>query len=212
MRLLELFCGTKSVSKAVGQHYTEVISVDIEAKFNPTICIDILNWDYKAFPVGHFDAIWASPPCQEYSCLNHARPDKVPNVEHSDRVVKRTLEIIEYFNPDKFFMENPQTGSLKDRDVVQGIPFIDVDYCRFSDWGYKKRTRIWTTSDLEDALCLGAGKCPNMTGKAHKKAIGNHHHAREFWAERGKRLEQRYSIPPRVIQFLFGVTAGSPFR
>jgi hypothetical protein len=27
---------------------------------------------------------------------------------------------------------------------MKDIPFYDVDYCMYSDWGYKKRTRIWT--------------------------------------------------------------------
>jgi site-specific DNA-cytosine methylase len=202
MRLLELFCGTKSVSKAVKDKFSEIISVDIEPKFSPTICTDILLWNYKVYPVGHFDVIWASPPCQEYSCLNHSRPTKIPNIAHSDLVVQRTIEIIEYFNPDKFFIENPQTGCLKDREFMLGLPYIDVDYCRFSDWGYKKRTRIWTSCDLTSKLCEGPGVCPNMNGKAHKKAIGNRAYD-EFWAVKGKRLEQRYSIPARVILYLF---------
>lgn len=57
MRLLELFSGTKSVSKAVGHLYDEVVSVDILNKNNPTYCVDILEWDYKQYPVGYFDAI-----------------------------------------------------------------------------------------------------------------------------------------------------------
>lgn len=202
-RLLELFCGTKSVSKAVGHLFSEVVNVDIEPKFEPTICTDILAWNYKVYPVGYFDAIWASPPCQEYSCLNHARPNKIPNLDHSDLIVKKTIEIIEYFNPSNFYIENPKTGCLKDRDFMLGIPFIDVDYCRFSDWGYKKRTRIWTTASVEDKLCLGIGECKNMIGKSHKKAIGNHGHAREFWAVKGQRLQQRYSIPASLIIYLF---------
>lgn len=204
-RLLELFCGTKSVSKAVGHLFEEVINVDIDPIFEPTICSDILTWDYKAYPVGHFDVIWASPPCQEYSCLNNARPNKIPNINHSDLIVKKTIEIIEYFNPHNFYIENPQTGLLKEREFMLGIPYIDVDYCRFSDWGYKKRTRIWTTAYVENQLCLGKDKCKNMIGNAHKNAIGNHHHAREFWAVKGKRLEQRYSIPATLIEYLFEV-------
>ena len=23
-------------------------------------------------------------------------------------------------------------------------PYYDVDYCMYSNWGYRKRTRIWT--------------------------------------------------------------------
>ena len=67
MRLLELFSGTKSVSKAIEHLYDEIISVDILNKNNPTYCCDILLWDYKQYPPGYFDAIWASPPCTAFA-------------------------------------------------------------------------------------------------------------------------------------------------
>lgn len=54
-RLLELFSGTKSVSKAIGSRYTEIVSVDILEKFQPSVVSDILSWNYKIYPPGHFD-------------------------------------------------------------------------------------------------------------------------------------------------------------
>ena len=42
-----------------------------------------------------------------------------------------------------FLGENPQTGLLKTREVVKGLPFVDVDYCAFGAV-YRKRTRLWT--------------------------------------------------------------------
>jgi hypothetical protein len=200
MRLLELFSGTKSVSKATPE-FTEVISVDIVPAFAPTILTDILQWDYKVYPPGHFHTIWASPPCQEFSCLNHARPEKIPNLEWADSLVKKAIEIIEYFAPERFFIENPQTGSLKDRDYMLGIPFLDFDYCRFG-FPYRKRTRIWTNMDGYDVLCTGSGSCPQMIGKKHKNMIGNSKY-KEYWLVKGKRLEQRYSIPAPLIRHLF---------
>ena len=199
MRLLELFCGTKSVSKAVGDIFTEVVSVDIVPEFQPTIITDILEWDYKQWPPGYFSVIWASPPCQEFSCLNFARPDKVPDLAKADSLVQKTLEIIEYFNPDAFFIENPQTGTLKSRPYMEGIPFLDFDYCQFG-YPYRKRTRFWTSVDGEDKLC--GPDCSQKIGKRHKNAIGNSTY-QEFWTETGKRLEQRYSIPAGVIKKLF---------
>ena len=200
MRLLELFCGTKSVSKAVGDRFTEVISLDLESKFNPTICINILEWDYKVYPKGYFHTIWASPPCQEFSCLNNARPEKIPNLALADALVQKAIEIIEYFNPERFFIENPQSGSLKDRPYMEGIPYIDLDYCQFANWGYRKRTRFWTCVDAKDVLCNG--HCSQMKNGRHIKAIGNSTY-KEFWGEKGKRLEQRYSIPSELIKSLF---------
>ena len=45
----------------------EVVSVDISNKYKPDICVDVLKWDYKVFPEGHFDVVWASPPCEKLS-------------------------------------------------------------------------------------------------------------------------------------------------
>ena len=128
MRLLELFSGTKSVSKAVGKQFNEIISVDIINKNNPTYCTDILEWDYKQYPVGYFDTIWASPPCTEYSIILCGRPDRQRNLELANKIVLRTIEIIDYFKPNKWFMENPQTGLLKDQDFMLGIPSVSYTH------------------------------------------------------------------------------------
>ena len=61
--MLDLFCGTGSVGdvfRAVGY---EVISLDIEPKYKPTIVCDILQWNYKStYPPGYFDVIFCCTP------------------------------------------------------------------------------------------------------------------------------------------------------
>ena len=52
-RLLELFCGTKSIGRAFEAAGWEVVSLDIVSKFEPTILCDIRSWDYALFPPGH---------------------------------------------------------------------------------------------------------------------------------------------------------------
>ena len=65
MRVLDLFSGTHSVGKVASALGYEVVSLDLS---DATICCDIMEWDYKAaFSVGHFDIIWASPPCNTFS-------------------------------------------------------------------------------------------------------------------------------------------------
>ena len=50
-------------------------------------------------------------------------------------------QYILYYNPKYDFIENPQTGKM--RYYINGKPYYDVDYCKYSDWGCTKRMRVW---------------------------------------------------------------------
>ena len=121
-RLLELFCGTKSVGRAFEAAGWEVVSLDIVSKFEPTILCDIRSWDYTTFP-GHFDMVWASPVCTEYSRALTTRPRRLLK---NDALVLHALEIIAHFDPLMWIVENPATGLLKTR-----LPWVDVTYCKY---------------------------------------------------------------------------------
>ena len=74
-------------------------------------------------------------------------------------------------------MENPATGTLKKREVVKDIPFYDCSYCMYSDWGYEKKTRIWTNKkDWNNLLCDRSGSCGNMIEKHHKLNVSKDVH------------------------------------
>ena len=159
MRVLELFSGTGSVGKVAIKLGYEVISLDLT---DATICCDILKWDYKAaFSVGYFDIIWASPPCCVFSKMrlsNIGRYGITMETIQQDisliglPILRRTEEIIDYFKPSLYFIENPQTGRMK--DYIRDRPYYDVDYCKYSDWGMRKRTRIWTNKvGFEPKVC-----------------------------------------------------------
>ena len=90
MRLLELFSGTKSVGRAFEALGWEVTSLDADATTRPSICADIREWDYRTYPPGHFDLIWASPVCTEFSRALTRRPRRL---EDGDRLVLKTIEI-----------------------------------------------------------------------------------------------------------------------
>lgn len=167
MRLLELFSGTGSIGKVFADRGWEVISLDKDPNTEATIKEDILEWDYTVFPPGHFDAIWASPDCTQYSCARRgAKTER--NLPLADSLVLRSQEIINYFNPRVWFIENPQTGLLKDREFMVDIPFTDVDYCAYCDWGYRKRTRLWNNVDFVGKLCPGKGRCNSMNESKHR--------------------------------------------
>ena len=163
--LLELFAGTGSVGKVFRRDF-DVTSLELVG--NPDIKVDIMAWDHRALPQNSFDVIWASPPCTMYSRARTTA--KTPrDLEGSDAMVRQTLDILEYFKPKIWMMENPQTGMLKDREVVEGLPFRDVCYCMYG-MPYKKPMRIWNnwdTSWIPRPMCSKQTACENVTEGRH---------------------------------------------
>jgi hypothetical protein len=205
MKVLDLFAGTQSLRKTLGSGY-DVTSVDIRPGSNPDICADLLTWNYKQFlKPGQFDVVWASPPCTEYS---QAKTVGHRDITGSNELVKRTLAIIKYLRPKAWFMENPQTGQLKNQEFMQNLPFYDVSYCKYG-FPYRKQTRIWTNvrTGFEAKSCNK--DCEFLTTNP---ATGQLMHKCSFagpMRERNVPLKERYSIPPRLIHALF---AAAPSR
>lgn len=181
MKVLELFSGTHSIGKVCKKLNYEVVSLDRDLGdthddyvSDNHIKEDLLTWDYKQFDIGEFDIITASPVCLWWSNLRGSwvnrkcksiHPTEVITREHIqediDRygkpMVDKVFEIIEYFKPKYWWVENPQTGKMK-HYIAEKYPqyntYYDVDYCKYSDWGYQKRTRFWTNiKDFEPKIC-----------------------------------------------------------
>jgi hypothetical protein len=114
-------------------------------KFNPDICVNILDWDFKQYFPHFFQANQCRVPCTEYSRAKTVGEKKIPE---ADAIVLRTLEILKYFKPEICWIEKSRSGLLKTSKFMEGLSFINVDYCQFSDWGYQKPTRIWGRREL----------------------------------------------------------------
>ncbi len=199
MRVLELFSGTHSVGKVCRELGWEVISLDLN---DADINIDILKWDYTQFPEGYFDIIWASPPCRTFSNLRRSWVGRklkehggvVCTLEMLEQdmttigipILRRTEEIINYFKPKTYFIENPQTGRMK--DFMTHHKHYDVDYCKYCDWGYKKRTRIWTNVSFTPKQCHG--DCGSVVNGKHQVQVAI------------QRLKNKYRVPPQLIREL----------
>ena len=160
MKLLELFSGTGSVGNVVKELGYEVVSLDLKGAMINT---DILKWNYQEYPVGYFDVIWANPPCTQYSM---AKTVGVRKIDEANEIVKKTLEIIEYFKPCYFFIENPQSGLLKKQAFMTRLDYFDVDYCKYG-FNYRKRTRIWTNCKSWKSRPLCKKDCGKVIGNRH---------------------------------------------
>jgi hypothetical protein len=204
MKVLELFSGTGSVGKVCKELGYEVISLDLK---NADINCNILDWDYTIYPPNYFNIIWASPPCDTFSNLRKswigrklkAHNGVVCSMELLQNdindiglpILRRTEEIINYFKPNLWFIENPKTGQMK--DYLKHLPYYDVDYCKYSEWGYKKSTRIWTNKiGFIPKTCKK--DCINIINGCHPLHIGH----------RNTKLTKndRYRIPPSLIREL----------
>ena len=61
-------------------------------------------------------------------------------------------------------MENPQTGYLKSREVVAGLPWQDITYCKYG-LPYKKQTRLWGFFPFKlRGICCVTDPCAHVAG------------------------------------------------
>ena len=212
--LLELFCGTKSIGKVFDENGWDVVSVDMLSKFEPTICKNVLDltpediMDKLPAHAKQITLIWASPPCTQYSKM---RTQGAPrDLDGSDKIVQQVLNLVKYFNVP-FFMENPQTGLLKSRDVVKGIPYRTVDYCQYADdtfpGRYRKRTAIFTNTDWIPMRVLCKPSLCKFCSDGKK-----HDHACQQRSKPGQMkssTKQLYKIPPGLPQELLNYFQGT---
>ena len=225
MNLLELFSGTHSIGYVASSMGYNVISVDRDLdgkskiwdyESHNHIKEDIMTWEYKKYPKHYFKVITASPVCLYWSKLRNSWLGRkshqitgnkfdIVTKEHIENdienygkpMVDKIIEIIEYFEPKYWWIENPSTGKMKyyiEEKHSNYNKFYDVDYCKYSDWGYKKTTRIWTNiKNFNPKKCKN--DCNNMKNKKqHIKIVSN--------LNVGNSRLQSYRIPPNLIKDL----------
>ena len=140
MNVLDLFCGLKGWSQAFVDRGHHVLTVDIDRRFNPDICEDILK--LKAENFGYNDVILASPPCECFSVASigahwaDGRPDS--KACEAIELVKHTLNLIYDLRPKFWFLENPR-AMLR---TIIGNPPVTVLFAQYGE-NRLKPTDIW---------------------------------------------------------------------
>lgn len=156
MKVLELFAGTRSISRAFEERGHETFSVEWDKNFEGIdLYMDIskLTANDIIERFGHPDVIWASPDCSSYSVAaisRHRRKNKVTGnldpisdyAKFCDETNKHMIELIKELNPKYYFIENPR-GAFRKMDFIQGIPRYTVTYCQYGE-KRQKPTDIFT--------------------------------------------------------------------
>ena len=145
-KVLELFFGNGSFSRACLELGFEVIGVGIEPCPLNIIDeieyhqIDILKFDYSKLP--KINIIWSSPVCATYSMggISHKHREKCIAITDlarlHDSYVLKVLEMIKALKPQFDIMENP-IGCLRKQPFMKGIPNAEVTYCQYGDFRMK---------------------------------------------------------------------------
>jgi len=105
MRVLDLFSGLGGFSQAFIDRGHLVITIDIEPKFNPLVCEDIMKFK----PREHYDVVLASPPCNEFSKSSMPKSWKCIQkygCNPDTKLLEKTIEIIKVIKPRYWVIEN----------------------------------------------------------------------------------------------------------
>ena len=201
--LLEIFCGTKSVSKVFEKNGWNCYTVDLEPRYNPTECINILDFDYKKFDKDYFQHLHFSPDCRYMSQNQQTWYNRykgkgdnkylfTPEIHNeklkdSDELLYKVKEIIEYFNSSTFTIENPyhnKFNSIINRNILN-YPYELVDYCMYNH-PFKKPTVFINNFNLKLKRC----------DKSHTHIVW-----KKFATKDG--LYSRYKIPEELCIQIF---------
>lgn len=212
-RLLELFCGTKSVGKVFSEYGYEVISLDFNKKFNATHTEDILTWDYTIYSKDHFEVIWASPDCRTWSLATGGKYRLKNNIygfndeaTMGNNMILRVIEILKYFNCKAWFIENPKAllqhyPPLKEFIKETNANMNVVYYGNYNDWDFIKPTNIWSNLPLWKELV------PELSEDKYVLKYHNYNkRMKRVYKYSKMNAEERSKIPPDLIKKLYALT------
>jgi hypothetical protein len=108
------------------------------------------------------------------------------------------LDIIGYFRPLLWFMENPGTGLLARRPVVAGLPYKRVTYCSYG-YPYRKLTFLWTNAEFWEPRPCCRKDCWAIVDKKHAMTAQRGPSTAGVTHDRCS-LKELYSVPEELLR------------
>lgn len=136
--VLSLFDFTGNWSAPFRQ-VADVVQIDLKHGQN------LMAWDYQNSGLENVVGILAAVPCTDFSIAGAqywAAKDADGRTAASVALCRRTLEIVEFFNPKFWVIENPVGRIEKCVPELCGKCLLEFHPHEFGD-GYTKKTRLW---------------------------------------------------------------------
>jgi site-specific DNA-cytosine methylase len=172
-KMLDLFCGTKSMAKAFERAGWETYTVDWEEKFEPTLCCDVNTLTVEKIIElcgGVPDFVHMSPDCTSYSVaaiFHHRKQNKDTNeleaitdyAKFCDKTNTYIIDlVVNKLKPKFYTIENPR-AAMRKMSFVKDLPRYTTTYCQWGDTRMKP-TDIWTNIPEPNFPCCKNGdKC-----------------------------------------------------
>jgi len=181
MKVLELFAGTASFSKVATARGHDCRTVEIDPRFSPTYCKDIMDFTVRDLGDWRPDIIWASPPCQKFSVMtiyrnwekleDGSRIPKNEQVLRSIGWVRKAIDLIRELQPAYYFIENPR-AMLRKMSFMGGSDRRTVTYCKYGT-PYQKATDIWTNCEswVSRPVCSNGDPCHARASRGSKLGL-----------------------------------------
>jgi hypothetical protein len=145
MKILELFAGTGSISKAFQERGHETFQIDFDKQHQNIDWYADVGKITAAEIIERFgkpDVIWCSPDCKTYSVAaisRHRKKEPDGNLKaisdyalYCDQVNEHMLKLIEELQPKYFFIENPR-GAFRKMNFIKKVPRYTVTYCKYGE-------------------------------------------------------------------------------
>ena len=169
-KMLDLFCGTKSMAKAFEKAGWETYTVDWSPEFNPTLCCDVNTLTVEKIIElcgGIPDFVHMSPDCTSYSVAaisRHRKQNKETGeleavsdyAKFCDGTNSYIIDlVVNQLKPTFYTIENPRSAMRK-MSFVKKLPRYTTTYCQWGDTRMKP-TDIWTNLPNPNFPCCKNG-------------------------------------------------------